>query len=118
MANATVEEKQVSDSNSMEICDTNDDPISRIESFIRCKKSLKFECIEGLSFLMYSIAMMEDELVINIIKNGKTIKNVKIIIPIKIMKDEFAAAKKCETVENIIERLGKVPKKCKQFKII
>eukprot|EP01084_Bolivina_argentea_P231141 389867_1 len=47
-----------------------DDPFMKIKEYIRLRKSMKFECIHGLSFLMYAISMMEDELVIDIIQNG------------------------------------------------
>eukprot|EP01084_Bolivina_argentea_P231142 389868_1 len=46
------------------------DPLIRIKECIRLKKSMKFECIDGLSFLMFTISLMEEELAIDIIING------------------------------------------------
>eukprot|EP01083_Nonionella_stella_P053352 141152_1 len=64
----TFEEKQTSDE--MDVDDDDDDPIARIQEFITSEKSMKFEYINGLSFLMYAIAMMEDELAVDILSHG------------------------------------------------
>ena len=50
--------------------DEDEDPIDRIQRFITEQKSMRFETINGLSFLMYSIAMMEEELAVDIIRHG------------------------------------------------
>ena len=47
-----------------------EDPVERINAIIANKQSIKFETVNGLSFLMYAIALMEEELAVNIIANG------------------------------------------------
>eukprot|EP01084_Bolivina_argentea_P231140 389865_1 len=47
-----------------------EDPSERIKRYLSEKKSIRFATIEGISFLRYCIAMIDEELAIEIIKNG------------------------------------------------
>ena len=44
--------------------------MERIQRFIAERRSMRFETVNGLSFLMYSIAMMEEELAVSILRDG------------------------------------------------
>ena len=65
-----VDAKQENNSESKEIDDKTEDPSHRIERYLKEKRSIRFATIEGISFLRYCIAMIDEELAIEIVKNG------------------------------------------------